>query len=82
MAALRGKIASGQNSFAGSESRSDLGDRVGIYLTRDLDLLPETKIVGRLEWQVRTEKMITIPVKAIWRPVIPMSACQIKHGAS
>ncbi|CAD7560405.1 FIG01202231: hypothetical protein [Citrobacter europaeus] len=53
---VEGKIASGQNSFAGSESRSDLGGRVGIYLTRDLDILPETKIVGRLEWQVRTEK--------------------------
>ena len=53
---VEGKIASGQNSFAGSESRSDLGGRVGIYLTRDLDILPDTKIVGRLEWQVRTEK--------------------------
>lgn len=46
---VEGKIASGNNSFAGSESRSDLGGRLGIYLTRDLDLLPETKIVGRLE---------------------------------
>ncbi len=32
---VEGKIASGQNSFAGSESRSDLGGRIGIYLTRD-----------------------------------------------
>lgn len=79
---VEGKIASGQNSFAGSESRSDLGGRIGIYLTRDLDILPETKIVGRQEWQVRTEKMITIPVKAIWRPDIHMSACQIKHGVN
>ncbi|MHA6307351.1 MULTISPECIES: porin [Hafnia] len=53
---LEGQMASGENSFAGSETRNDLGGRLGIYLTRDLDFLPETKIVGRLEWQVRTEK--------------------------
>ncbi|EDL3629302.1 porin [Salmonella enterica subsp. enterica serovar Newport] len=51
-----GKIASGENSYAGSETRTNLGGRLGIYLTRDLDFIPETKIVGRLEWQVRTEK--------------------------
>ena len=33
---VEGKIASGQNSFAGSESRSDLGGRIGIYLRRDV----------------------------------------------
>ncbi|EFI7836323.1 porin [Shigella boydii] len=53
---VEGKIASGQNSFAGSETRTDLGGRLGLYLTRDLDFLPDTKVVGRLEWQVRTEK--------------------------
>jgi len=53
---VEGKMASGENSFAGSETRSDIGGRLGIYLTRDLDLLPETKIVARLEWQMRTEK--------------------------
>lgn len=53
---VEGKIASGENSYAGSETRTNLGGRLGIYLTRDLDFIPETKIVGRLEWQVRTEK--------------------------
>lgn len=53
---VEGTIASGENSFAGSETRSDLGGRLGIYLTRDLTFLPDTKVVGRLEWQVRTEK--------------------------
>ena len=52
---VEGKIASGENSYAGSETRTNLGGRLGIYLTRDLDFIPETKIVGRLEWQVRTE---------------------------
>lgn len=56
MDVLKGKLPAAITPFAGSESRSDLGGRLGIYLTRDLDLLPETKIVGRLEWQVRTEK--------------------------
>jgi predicted porin len=53
---VEGTIASGDNSFAGSETRSDLGGRLGVYLTKDLTFLPDTKVVGRLEWQVRTEK--------------------------
>ncbi|WP_308560617.1 porin [uncultured Klebsiella sp.] len=53
---VEGKIASGENSYAGSETRTNLGGRLGIYLTRDVNFIPETKIVGRLEWQVRTEK--------------------------
>lgn len=36
------KIASGENSFTRSETRTDLDRRMGIYLTRDLDLIPNT----------------------------------------
>ncbi|POT56428.1 porin [Citrobacter amalonaticus] len=53
---IEGKIANGENSYAGSETRTNLGGRLGIYLTRELEFIPETSIVGRLEWQVRTEK--------------------------
>lgn len=79
---VEGKIASGQNSFAGSESRSDLGGRVGIYLTEIWIFCQIPK--SWVAWNGRyvPKKMITIPVKAIWRPVILMSVCQIKHGVN
>ena len=50
------QLANGDASFAKDDSRSQIGGRLGIYLTRDLPLLEDTKLVGRLEWQVRTEK--------------------------
>jgi predicted porin len=50
------QLANGDASFAKDDSRSQLGGRLGFYLTRDLPLLEDTKLVGRLEWQVRTEK--------------------------
>ena len=50
------QLANGEASFANDDSRSQIGGRLGIYLTRDLPLLEDTKLVGRLEWQVRTEK--------------------------
>lgn len=50
------QLANGDASFAKDDSRTQLGGRLGIYLTRDLPLLEDTKLVGRLEWQVRTEK--------------------------
>lgn len=53
---LEYQFAHGDASFAGNDSRNQLGGRLGIYVTRDLSLLEETKVIGRLEWQVRTEK--------------------------
>ncbi|TDQ26898.1 putative porin [Raoultella sp. BIGb0149] len=53
---LEWQLAHGDASFAEDDSRSQLGGRLGLYLTHKLDLLDETKIVGRVEWQVRTEK--------------------------
>ncbi|EEB1092776.1 porin [Salmonella enterica] len=50
------QLAHGDASFAKEDSRSQIAGRLGIYLTRDLPLLEDTKLVGRLEWQVRTEK--------------------------
>lgn len=50
------QIANGKGSFADNDARSQLGGRLGVYLTRDISLFEDTKIVGRLEWQVRTEK--------------------------
>ncbi|MDN0117524.1 porin [Yersinia frederiksenii] len=53
---LEYQFAHGDSSFAGDDVRNQLGGRLGIYVTRDLSLLEETKIIGRLEWQLRTEK--------------------------
>ncbi|MEK0246859.1 porin [Raoultella sp. BAC10a-01-01] len=53
---LEWQLAHGDASFAENDSRSQLGGRLGLYLTRQLDLIDDTKIVGRVEWQVRTEK--------------------------
>ncbi|SQA82074.1 Outer membrane protein (porin) [Citrobacter freundii] len=56
MAALRVKSRVVRIHLLAVKAEAIWGGRIGIYLTRDLDILPETKIVGRLEWQVRTEK--------------------------
>ncbi|MFK3707721.1 putative porin [Raoultella sp. BIGb0138] len=53
---LEWQLAHGDASFAEDDSRSQLGGRLGLYLTHKLDVLDDTKIVGRVEWQVRTEK--------------------------
>ncbi|AKP33049.1 porin [Yersinia aleksiciae] len=53
---LEYQFAHGDASFAGNDSRNQLGGRLGFYLTRDLSLFEDTKVIGRLEWQVRTEK--------------------------
>ncbi|MEF3109998.1 porin [Raoultella sp. WB_B2P2-3] len=53
---LEWQLAHGDASFAENDSRNQLGGRLGLYLTRQLDLIDDTKIVGRVEWQVRTEK--------------------------
>lgn len=53
---LEYQFAHGDASFAGNDSRNQLGGRLGIYVARDLSLLEDTKVIGRLEWQVRTEK--------------------------
>jgi len=56
---LEGQIASGTNGFAGddgSETRTNLGARLGLTFAHDLDFIPETKLVGRMEWQIRSQK--------------------------
>nr|WP_282557605.1 porin [Providencia burhodogranariea] len=53
---LEYQFAHGDASFAENDSRNQFSGRLGLYMERDLSLLDETKIIGKLEWQVRTEK--------------------------
>lgn len=39
-------FANGDASFAGHDSRNQLGGRLGIYATRDISLFEETKVIG------------------------------------
>lgn len=52
---LESQIANGDESFADDDTRARMTGRLGFTMSRALTRIDNTKVIGKLEWQVRTE---------------------------
>ncbi len=53
---LEGQITKGEESFSGEDDwRGRLSGRLGFNMSRELSAIDNSRVVGKFEWQVRTE---------------------------
>ncbi|MGO2282159.1 MULTISPECIES: porin [Vibrio] len=50
-----GQIATGKGSFTGDDTGARMTGRLGFLMGRQLSIIENTRIIGKFEWQLRTE---------------------------